>query len=152
MRPIAAACVLVACAASPSRVSPPPRDALASLAWLRGRWCGAHDGGTFCETWRDGPDGSLAGEGAFERDGARTFGEALRIEARGDGVFYVATPAGEPATAFRLTRSTSDEAVFENPQHDFPTRITYRRHGADGLVARVESDARRVEFVLARAP
>jgi len=102
--------------------------------------------------WRDGPDASLRGEGAFERDGARVFAEALRIEARAEGVFYVATPEGEPTTAFRLTRGTDAEAVFENPAHDFPTRITYRREGADGLVAVVEGPARRVEFVLARAP
>jgi hypothetical protein len=151
MRPIAAACVVMACAATPSPVSPPPHDALASVAWLRGRWCGAHDGGTFCEAWRDGADGSLAGDGAFERDGARVFGEALRIEARGDGLYYVATPEGEPSTAFRLTRATVDEVVFENPQHDFPTTITYRRSGADGLVAIVEGGARRIEFVLTRA-
>lgn len=152
MRPIYAACVVMACASSPPRVAPPPREALASLAWLRGRWCGAHDGGSFCETWREGPDGSLTGEGAFERAGARVFGESLRIEAHRDGVFYVATPDGEPTTAFRLTRSTSDEAVFENPRHDFPTRITYRRSGARGLVAVVENSARRVEFALAQAP
>lgn len=80
------------------------------------------------------------------------FGESLRIEARADGVFYVATPEGEPTTAFRLTRSTADEVVFENPQHDFPTTITYRRSGDEGLVAIVESATRRIEFTLARAP
>jgi uncharacterized protein DUF6265 len=33
----------------------------------------------------------------------------------------------------------SDSAVtFENPSHDFPQRIIYRRRGADSLLARVE--------------
>ena len=154
MRRVLLALALSACAARPANVSPPSpaRPDVASLAWLRGRWCGAHDGGTFCETWRDGPGATLRGEGAFERGGARVFGEALVIESRADGVFYVATPEGEPTTSFRLTRGTDAEAVFENPAHDFPTRITYRRAGADGLLAVVEGAARRIEFALRRAP
>ena len=36
-------------------------------------------------------------------------------------------------------RAVSDSAViFENPAHDFPQRIIYRRRGADSLLARVE--------------
>lgn len=152
MRSPLLACVLLSCAASPARVpASSPRGALTALGWIRGRWCGPQGSGTFCERWREGPDGSFVGEGEFVREGARVSGEALRIEARADGVFYVATPEGEPATAFRLTRITADEAVFENPQHDFPTRITYRRHGGDGLEAWVEGGARRVRFSLTRA-
>jgi len=136
-----------------SAAPPPIRHVrIASLAWLRGRWCGAHDGGTFCETWRDGPGASLRGEGSFERGGAQVFGEALAIESRAGDVFYVATPEGGPTTAFRLTRCTDTEAVFENPAHDFPTHITYRREGADGLVAVLEGPAPSVEFALRRAP
>jgi hypothetical protein len=152
MRRALLALTLSACAAHPAIVvSPPPaRSIVASLTWLRGRWCGAHDGGTFCEVWRDGEGGALRGDGAFERGGARVFGEALTIEDRADGVFYVATPEGEPTTAFRLTRWSTDEAVFENPAHDFPTRITYRRQGDRGLIAVVEGPSRRIEFVLTR--
>ena len=29
-------------------------------------------------------------------------------------------------------------AVFENPEHDFPQRIIYRRSAADSLHARIE--------------
>ncbi len=57
----------------------------------------------------------------------------------------------EPAAGPRLNRgavdaaaeftstAVSDSAVtFENPAHDFPQRIIYRRRGADSLIARVE--------------
>lgn len=145
------AALLAACAA---RTAPPPVAAppdVAALGWLRGRWCGAHDGGTFCETWRDAPGPSLRGDGAFERGGARVFGEALSIEARGGAVYYVATPEGEGATAFRLTRLADGEAVFENPAHDFPTRITYRREGDARMAVVVEGPSRRVTFAVARA-
>jgi hypothetical protein len=32
--------------------------------------------------------------------------------------------------------------VFENPQHDFPQRIIYKRDGADGLKARIEGESK----------
>lgn len=44
-----------------------------------------------------------------------------------------------PGTDFKLTRMSAQEATFENPAHDFPTRITYRN--ADGtLTARIEGN------------
>jgi hypothetical protein len=36
--------------------------------------------------------------------------------------------------AFRLESATDGEAVFVNPAHDYPQRITYRRTGR-GLTA-----------------
>jgi len=39
--------------------------------------------------------------------------------------------------------AVSDTAVtFENPTHDFPQRVMYRRAGRDSLVARVEGQRR----------
>lgn len=135
------------CAASPRRApASPPRVA---LSWLRGAWCGPMRDGEFCETWRDEGD-ALVGDGALRVQGSVRFSERLRIEARPGGVFYVATPEGEGTTAFRLTRAGDGEALFENPAHDFPTRIRYRREGDDGLVAEVENDARRSTFRLRR--
>lgn len=147
-RPVLALALLtLGCAATPRRApAPPPRVA---LAWLRGTWCGPMDGGEFCETWRDDGD-ALVGDGALRVAGSARFSERLRIEARPDGVFYVATPEAEGATAFRMTRAGEGEVLFENPAHDFPTRIRYRREGDDGLVAEVENDARRSTFRLRR--
>ncbi|HYE87055.1 MAG TPA: DUF6265 family protein [Vicinamibacterales bacterium] len=44
---------------------------------------------------------------------------------------------GQPAAAFPLVRSGPGEAVFENPSHDFPQRVIYRREG-DRLTGRIE--------------
>ena len=65
--------------------------------------------------------------------------EYLRIVERPDGVFYIAHPgARSPGTEFKLTRSAEGEAVFENPQHDFPKRISYRRAADGTLTAAVD--------------
>jgi len=44
---------------------------------------------------------------------------------------------GQPATPFVLRSGKPGEAVFENPDHDFPQRVIYRRCDAD-LCARIE--------------
>lgn len=62
--------------------------------------------------------------------------EYLRLEQRGDAIYYVAARC--PSTHFKLTSLTAQEAVFENPQHDFPKRVIYRKT-ADGLFASVDA-------------
>jgi hypothetical protein len=52
----------------------------------------------------------------------------------------VAQPGGRAPTAFKLTRAGANEAVFENPAHDFPKRIAYRKEADGSLTARVEGD------------
>lgn len=149
MRAITLALLLDACASAP-RPAPPPSGALAALAWLRGTWCGPMGDGTFCESWREGGDGALEGAGELRVGGVRREGERLRIEARGAEVYYVAAPGDAAPTSFRLVRWSVGEAVFENPAHDFPTRIGYARRGVDGLTAVVENNARRLTFALTR--
>ena len=64
--------------------------------------------------------------------------EHLRIFERGGRTVYAAMPSGQSAAEFE-TATTGDSLVtFENPAHDFPQRIIYRRRGADSLVARIE--------------
>lgn len=71
---------------------------------------------------------------------ARSF-EHLRIRADGTRLVYVAIPSGQRETAFPSTHLSDTLVVFENPEHDFPQRIAYRRAGADSVVARVEGPA-----------
>jgi hypothetical protein len=37
-----------------------------------------------------------------------------------------------------LTRASATEAVFENPQHNFPKRIIYRKGADDSLTASID--------------
>jgi len=67
-------------------------------------------------------------------------GERLRIYKVGDTLIYDAHPSGQARTEFRGRATSASEIVFENPTHDFPKRISYRRVGSDSLIARVEGD------------
>ncbi len=74
------------------------------------------------------------------KDGKTVFFEYLRIEARADGIFYVAHPKARPGTDFKLTRLTANEALLENPTHDNPKKILYRKNPDGSLTACVEGD------------
>jgi hypothetical protein len=110
-----------------------------ALAWMAGSWTGTMGRAAIEEHWI-APRGGMMLAVSRTTAGDRTVAfEFLRIEARADGVFYVAQPGGRPPTEFRLTSSAPDAATFENPQHDHPKIIRYRRDGAT-LVAEVEGD------------
>ena len=64
--------------------------------------------------------------------------EHLQIFERSGRAVYHAEPSGQKPADFEA-RVVSDTLVtFENLAHDFPQRVTYRRRGADTLVARIE--------------
>lgn len=138
---------LVACSAAPV--------SLGELTWLRGRWQGEHAR----ETW------VLEGESLRARGEVHTGegwqpAETLHLERARDpegrpSWALVAQPRGAEPTRFVLVHHAIArgrwEAVFENPAHDHPQRIRYRREG-DTLTATVSQldGTRRAEFVFRR--
>jgi len=118
---------------------------LEELRFLEGNWRGESGKATIEERWTDAAGGTMFGVSRTLVEGKTVGFEFLRIEAREDGVFYVAQPGGRPPTEFELTRASAGEAVFENPRHDHPKIIRYRLD--DGaLVAEVEGDEGRQRF------
>lgn len=87
------------------------------------------------EHWTDGAGGTMLGVGRTVSDG-RTIGfEFMRIEARADGLVFIAQPSGGAPVEFRRTACERGLLRFENPAHDFPKSIEYRRTGPHGLTA-----------------
>ena len=114
---------------------------IAQLSWIAGDWQSPPGGRAQVEEhWTQPAGGSMLGMGRTVA-GARTVEfEYLRIEQREDGIYYVAQPKGRcPATDFKLTRASTQEAVFENPAHDFPKRIIYRKSVNDSLTASIDA-------------
>ena len=112
------------------------------LDWMAGYWLACDARMEVAELWTTRRGGVMLG-GSITY-GIQAFGwEQVRIETSLDGATmqYVARPRGATGdTAFRLARSGDQEAVFENPAHDYPQRIIYRRAGAV-LIARTEDMA-----------
>ena len=81
--------------------------------------------------------------------------ELVLIKEQEGHLAYEAHPSGQPTATFMATTASDSSVVFENPQHDFPQRVGYRRNGADALDAWIEGQAngksRRVDFSYQRA-
>lgn len=108
----------------------PPTARVDDLAWMSGRWVNEANGRWTEEVWAEPRGGAMLG---FSRSGRgeslREF-EFLRLAAGPDGTpTYFAQPGGGAAVAFRLVARDATSATFENPAHDYPQRVRYRRFG-----------------------
>lgn len=132
--------------ALPAFAGPPPAAAPAApapraedLAWLGGCWTTTWpDGSVTQEQWLPPAGGALLGVVRTVAGGQMVSHEFLSIGAVDGRLAYVARPSGQPEATFPVVTASATEVVFENPTHDFPTRIVYRK-AKDGTVsARIE--------------
>lgn len=127
---VAGLCLVSACASTPIAPAPGSRAeprGLERVRWLVGAWNAVADDGAFEETWTAPEGGVMRGRGRFVRAGRELFFEDLRLEERGAALVYVASPSGAGPTEFTSTLVEADVARFENPAHDDPRAIEYRR-------------------------
>jgi len=155
---VAWACFPMSAQTATQTAEPAAPQSLESLAWLRGCWRGEVNRREFLEQWSPARGGMMVGishtvvapkfQGTL-KEKMETVGKAkvdsgsektqdyeyLRLEARADGVYYVAIPSGKKEVAFKLTDVADDKGArlftFSNPADEFPQRIVYG-HGAGG--------------------
>lgn len=110
---------------------------LEAVAFMAGTWCssGGPDA-TVIEEHYTSPSANLVlGTTRYLRGGTTVGYEVTRIEMDSTGVVLTPAPSGQAPVPFPLVEASPGSAVFENPDHDFPVRIEYRRRW-DTLVAR----------------
>jgi hypothetical protein len=138
-----------------AQLSGPPA-AIDQMAWLRGCWIHVKPNGVVEELWTGPGGGVMLGLGRTARDGQLREYEFVRIVEADGSLAYVAEPSGQARATFPLKSLTADEAVFEDPAHDFPQRVIYRRLGPDAMTGRIEGQiggqAKAVDFPYKRCP
>lgn len=108
-----------------------------ALGWMSGRWVSEQGERWSEEHWTAPRGGLMLGVGRSGRGAMALQFEFVRIAANEQGVpVYWASPGGGPAVPFKLVQSDRGSATFENPAHDYPVRIEYRRDG-DQLIATI---------------
>lgn len=128
---------------------------LAQVAWISGVWAASNATTRLEERWTPGEGGSMIGVSRTIRDSLQTAFEFLCIVERDGSLVYQAMPNGRsPATDFTLTKIDENNAVFENPAHDFPKMIRYTRTGEGTLEAVISGAAgtKPVTFRFKRQP
>jgi hypothetical protein len=108
------------------------------LGWLIGCWASRAGTRLIEEQWMAPRGGTMLGMSRTVRNDTLIEFEHLRVFQRGARVVYAAMPSGQAMAEFEAVATTDSVVVFENPAHDFPQRIIYRRRGADSLLARIE--------------
>jgi hypothetical protein len=133
--------------AAPARPAAAPTG-LDQLAWLRGCWAGNVNRRDFAEQWLPPRAGMMVGVSHSIVQDRRQASESrtqdytyLRLEARADGVYYVAIPSGKKEMPFKLTGVENDKGTqvftFTGSGDAFPQRIVYRRTEGGLLFAQV---------------
>jgi uncharacterized protein DUF6265 len=126
------------------------QQSIATVAWMQGCWQSSTPERSVYEQWTAPQAGSMLGVGRTVRGERLIEYEFVLLQERDGRLAYEAHPSGQPSAVF--TSSTVGDAmvVFENPEHDFPQRVGYRKEGADAVVAWVEGTEkgkpRRLEF------
>ena len=127
---------------------------ISDLSWLAGCWSSRGGEAGSEEHWLAPAGGSMLGVGRTVVDGKTVAHEFMQIRETEPGkLAFIARPSGQAEASFPLARLGENEVVFENPSHDFPQRVVYRRQGEE-LQARIEGTEtgtdKRIEFPMDR--
>jgi len=109
-----------------------------ALDWIAGCWTLASAQATTEEHWMRPAGGTMLGMSRTVRGGKTTEYEFLQIRETTNGLEYVAKPSGQTEATFPVKTIEAGAVVFENPTHDFPQRIIYRKTGEKTATARIE--------------
>lgn len=128
---------------------------VSQLGWLAGCWeMRPAPGLSIEEQWTKPAGNTLLGMGRTIKGGKTVFTEFLRVSVVNGRLTYTARIGTKGVTEFPLLRMTADEIIFENPTHDFPQRILYRKNGPN-ITARIEGvdkgKERHEDFLYTRA-
>ncbi len=115
---------------------------LQTFEWMLGSWQQDGkplDGKSMIEQWTKVSPRTFEGSDYTANNGIGQPSETLRLVEMSGDIFYIAKVGHNPRpVAFKLVPTDDRSARFENPDHDFPTRITYRREGDSEMTVTVE--------------
>ena len=110
-----------------------------AVAWLAGCWQADPGEPGTVEQWLAPAGGTMLGVSRTVRQGRTVGFEFMQLRLLPDGTLaFIAQPSGRPPTVFRALSVRPGEAVFENPEHDFPKRIAYEKLADGSLKAVVD--------------
>lgn len=109
------------------------------LEWIAGCWASDDGKEQIEENWMKPGGQTMMGMSRTVAGGKTVFTEYIQIrEVNGQLAYVVSLGLASKPVIFKLVKNVDNEVTFENPEHDFPQRIIYRRESADALFARIE--------------
>jgi Domain of unknown function (DUF6265) len=101
------------------------------MKWMTGTWKMNAGSGVIAEHWQIANDSTLTGKSFFIKDGKDTIPqETIELAYRNGDWYYIPTVKNQnnaQPVSFKVTFIKGTEFISENPAHNFPQRIAYRR-------------------------
>lgn len=114
---------------------------LDTAKWFIGTWQNQTSDGLFTEQWNRKNDSVyLAISTVVVNHKDTVFFESILLEQKSNELFYTVSVKNqnkELPVSFKLVNATANQLVFENPTHDFPTKITYLKISEDSIAASI---------------
>lgn len=102
---------------------------IGAFFWLTGTWEMAKpNGNSRLESWEKESRKALTGKGISVANGDSTVLETIALYIDHHQTWYVPVVSDQnegQAVQFKLVSASAGHFIFENPEHDFPQRITY---------------------------
>lgn len=111
------------------------------MCWLIGGWQNATANEQLHEKWVKTNDTLYTGKGWVTIGHDTVFSENILLVQHVNQLLYIVTTVNqnnEQAVEFKLISTTNGKFVFENKQHDFPSRIVYINPTPDSLCAIIQ--------------
>lgn len=113
---------------------------LAENNWLLGSWKNITEKGYSVEIWTKVNDTLFQGYSYLIKGADSVPLETVHLAEKNGILYYIPTvngQNGEKPVEFKLSAHTPNQLIFENPEHDFPTKIVYNQLSADSLLAQI---------------
>lgn len=114
-------------------------SSIQELGWMTGHWTETYQGQKM-EAHYSNPDGNmiLGMTKILKAQGGVEFFEFEQFEQTNGNLILWPMPFGKAGVEFSIKEQTKNRVIFENPSHDFPTRIIYELKLNGQLLARIE--------------
>lgn len=113
--------------------------------WLIGTWQEGQK--KSFETWEVKDNFLFATAYIVDRSGNKIITEEIKLIKKEKDFFYVPDVAGpQGAIEFRITSFGETSFVAENPEHDFPKKIVYKKINEGELVATISAGSNSTSY------
>ena len=130
----------IACIVSCQKKSGHKFEKLKKMDWLVGSWEQKLPDGIITETWAKENDSTFSGKSFFIKGKDTIHLEKVVLTQKNDELLYIPTVSGQnngEPTTFKLTSGVENSFSFENPAHDYPQKITYKKINDTNLLATI---------------
>lgn len=120
------------------------------LYWLNGAWNQTNitkPGRALVEQWNKSGDYEMKGQSTTTQNGDTVYVERITLLIKDNTIYYVAdVPQNKQPIYFKLISITGNGFVCENPEHDFPKKISYQFTGSQ-LKATISGNGKSFDYL-----